>query len=237
MNKAKTSENKENYLNMPNHIRNISRLGFGEKELLAHIYSFGRKGCWQNNETLGKMFFRKTRTMTNWIANLKKGGHILWVNGKGYYRTLYAKTHPDVKAAMTLLYRGREIQKSNVISGQAESAPLRKNLPGNSANNCEVTAQKPVIPLRNKLLPTNNTTNKETIKEKNATPPPLPAGGQAQALLENRKAEQGKKINRFKNTFGKLPKSPCKTPEQMQRELKKQIKAFRESEQLQQTGT
>jgi len=154
---AKNGKKKENYLNMPDHIRNIPRLGFGEKELLAHIYSFGRKGCWQSNEILGKMFFRKSRTMTNWIANLKKGGHIFWVSGKGYHRTLYAKTHPDVKSAQALVYRGKEIPKSKVVSGQAESTPLRKNLPSNLANNCEVTTQKSVILLGNKLLPTNTT--------------------------------------------------------------------------------
>jgi hypothetical protein len=60
----KTDKPTEHYLKMPNHILNIERLGKGEKMLLAHIYSFGTKGCWQNNETLGKMFFRQTRTIS-----------------------------------------------------------------------------------------------------------------------------------------------------------------------------
>ena len=80
----------EHYLKMPNHILNIEGLGKGEKMLLAHIYSFGRKGCWQSNETIGKMFFRSERTISVWVANLKKGRHILWLHPKGFYRTLWA---------------------------------------------------------------------------------------------------------------------------------------------------
>jgi len=36
---------KERYLKIPYHILNIKRLGLSEKVLLAHIYSFGEKGC------------------------------------------------------------------------------------------------------------------------------------------------------------------------------------------------
>jgi hypothetical protein len=38
---------KELYLKVPYHILNIPSLGLCEKALLAHIYSFGEKGCCQ----------------------------------------------------------------------------------------------------------------------------------------------------------------------------------------------
>ena len=49
---------------------------------------------------------------------------------------------------------------------------------------------------------TNNTTGKDTISGTTATPAPLPAGGQAPALLEDRKAEHRSNIERFKDRFG-----------------------------------
>ncbi len=226
---AKKSEEKENYLYMPDHIRNIPELGFGDKELLAHIYSFGRNGCWQKNETLGKMFFRSTRTISDWVTKLKKGRHILWKSGKGYYRTFYAKTHPDVKSAQTLIYRGREIAKSEVVSGQAKSTQVSRKLPSELEGNCEATSQKAVIPVSRKLPHTNNTTIKETTKN-TATPMPLPAGGQAPALLKERKAQDQANIGRKMRNFGKPDKAQKLTSEEFENNRRKQINALLGSE-------
>ncbi len=198
----KHQKTEERYLKMPNLILNIEGLGEGEKMLLAHIYSFGRKGCWQSNETLGKMFFRKPRTISLWVANLKEGRHILWLHPKGYYRTLWAKSHPDVQGSERLCYRDGEISKTQVISGHTEAVPLRNRLRSECAENCEVSAQKPVIPLRNKLLQTNNTTTRDISRDTSATPAPLPAGGQASALLEDRKAGYGAQVEQLKRSFG-----------------------------------
>jgi len=225
----------ENYLTIPNHILNIRGLGRGEKELLAHIYSFGRKGCWQSNETLGKMFFRSPRTISLWVAHLKKGGHILWLHPKGYYRTLWAKSHPEVISAQSLRYRDGEISKAEVISGQANSTPLRKNQPSECAKNCEATAQKDVFPLRKKLLQTNNTTIRDTTKDTMATPAPLPAGGQAPALLQDRKVEQQGAIEKFKTRFGSARKEYKPLPdaefEQNRQRQKRQIEQLLAGEQ------
>jgi len=38
---------KELYLKIPYHILNITDVNLCEKVILAHIYSFGEKGCWQ----------------------------------------------------------------------------------------------------------------------------------------------------------------------------------------------
>lgn len=223
----KKEKQQEHYLKVPNHILNIRGLGKGEKMLLAHIYSYGRKGCWEKNDTLGQMFFRSPRTISGWVSNLKKGGHILWLHPKGFYRTFWAKSHPDVKQAATLLYRNREIPKSEVVSGQAKSTLLRKNLPSEYAENCEVTAQKPVVPLRKKLLQTNNTTNKETTGGTTATPTPLPAAGQAPALLEDRKAGAITAVEQLKRNFGsgKQRSKPLSNAERQQR-VQQQRKAL-----------
>ena len=226
----------ENYLWITNHILNIHGLRPGPKLLLAHIYSFGVKGCWQKNDTLGKMFFRSTRTISIWIAALKKGGHIFWVSGKGYYRTLYAKAHPDVKSAKTLLYRDREIKKDKVLSGQVGSTPLRKKLPSKCADNCEVTAQKSVVPLRNKLPHTNNTTIKDTTKE-TATPPPLPARGQAPALLQDRRANVQVGIEQLKHGFHPFDKPKSNPPlSRAELDTRKQ-KLMKQGEWLKKNGT
>ncbi|MHC4575469.1 MAG: hypothetical protein ACYS76_15305 [Planctomycetota bacterium] len=220
----------ERYLRVPNHILNIpkSKLGSNPKLLLAHIYSFGRKGCWQSNETLGKMFFRSERTISEWVAELKKGGYILWLHPKGYYRTLWAKSHPEVRAAATLPCNDREVAKAEIISGQAKSTPLRNKLRGEYAENCEVSAQKNRIPLRRKLRHTNNTTNRDTTTDTSATPAPLPAGGQASALLEDRQKEKQARIERLKKQFGggKQRGGPL-SPEEFERRREQQKAALK----------
>ena len=224
----------ENYLKIPNHILNIPGLGKGQKMLLAHIHSYGRRGCWESNETLGRMFFRSPRTVSAWIADLKKGSHILWVSAKGYHRTLYSKTHPEVKATQTLLYRKQEVSKTAIISGQIESTPPRRNLPSKFAENCEVTAQKSVDPLRRNLPPTIKTTRKETNKRTTATPTPLPAGGQSPALLEDRKADAVAEVERFLNSFGagarRTPERTAAEREQRRQKIVKQLEVMREQE-------
>jgi len=76
---GKKQGTRSNGLWIPYPILNIrkDRLGFGEKLLLAHIYSFGTKGCWQGNRTLGKMFFVTERTVSTWVGRLKQAGCIL----------------------------------------------------------------------------------------------------------------------------------------------------------------
>jgi len=87
-NSKKKKQPKELYLKIPYHILNIPSLGLPEKVLLAHIYSFGEKGCWQSNATLGKMFFVDGRTISRWLARLKKNALVLWVHPKGRCRTI-----------------------------------------------------------------------------------------------------------------------------------------------------
>ena len=87
----------EPYLKVPAHILNLPHLGLSEKALLAHIYSFGPRGCWQSNATLARLFQTSDRTISRWLAALLRANLLLAKNPKGYYRTLWVLSHPDVK--------------------------------------------------------------------------------------------------------------------------------------------
>jgi len=79
----------EPYLKIPDHILSIRDLAPGEKMLLAHICSFGVKGCWQSNQTLAEIFMTSPPTITRWLRRIRAYTYIR--NGKGYYRTIWAK--------------------------------------------------------------------------------------------------------------------------------------------------
>ena len=99
----KTADKKENKkkkarqegLWIPNSILNLPELNWGEKVLLAQFYSFGIKGCWKSNKTLAEEFMTSKQTISRMISRLKK--YIRIKNPKGYYRTIWVKSHPKVK--------------------------------------------------------------------------------------------------------------------------------------------
>jgi hypothetical protein len=222
----KNKKTKEPYYLVPMHIFDIAELNGDQKLLLAHIYSFGIKGCWQSNETLGKIFRTSARTISKWISKLKKSKLVYWVHPKGRYRTFWAKTHPDVASFDELLYMNEKISKKSVIEGHAEEILLRKKLPTTHEENSADTEKKPVVQPGRNLLHTNNTTNKDTIKETIERPSPLPAGGQSSAALEYRTQAQQEVIENFKRTFG-ISKKGKFTPlseDEFQNEKQKQRK-------------
>ena len=188
----KVKEPKEQYLKVPYHILNLDAISLPEKILLAHIYSFGKKGCWQSNNTLAKIFNTSPGTVSRWITKIKK---YLYVKcPKGYHRTLWAKSHPDVREAAKLRYRGRNILKNN-------TAGIRKNDKDHEKKR-ESDLRKFAIPLTQKCATTNNTTNKETIKDTIEPPSPLLAGGQAPAALEHKSQARHAALENFKIRFG-----------------------------------
>jgi hypothetical protein len=79
----------EPYLKIPDHILSIRDLGPGEKMLLAHIRSFGAKGCWQSNQTLAEILVVSVPMIRRWLQAIKT--YIYIKNPKGYYRTIWAK--------------------------------------------------------------------------------------------------------------------------------------------------
>ena len=170
---------KERYLKIPYHILNIPHLDLCEKVLPAHIYSFGEKGCWQSNETLGEIFMVSPSTVSRWLGRIKQ---FLYVkNPKGYYRTVWAKSHRDVREAV-------EVHFSRNAKDPAQ--------------NCSSDYSKSAIRLKQFCVTTNNNTKKEIIKETISPPSPLPAHRQASAALEERKERTKVLIEQLKAGFG-----------------------------------
>ena len=182
--------------------------------LLAHIYGFGTKGCYQSNQTLAKIFMVSPCTISRWIAGL--GEYLYFKSPKGYYRTLWAKCHPAVA------------DKSFFASKQDKKRPV--NL-GKSADSVERNRgsdlSKPAAGLRRDCATTNNKTNKETTKA--TTPPPsLAAGGQPSAVLEDRQAQMQAKADAFKRSFGSGRKRAGArlTTQQFEQRRQKALKAL-----------
>jgi hypothetical protein len=206
--KATTSKDtlKEKYLKIPYHILNIENLDLREKVLLAHIYSFGQKGCWQSNATLAKIFMTSPRTIKRWLAKIIKAGKVQIKSAKGYYRTIWAKSHPDVREAAVLYYRGQKVEN---LQGQNCPAPQDKNDPVSGTNSVLSPGQN--------CPTTNNTTIKDTTGKTIAPPSPLPAGGQAPAALVERSEAANRKIEQFGKRFGKTGRSKKMSAEDEQK--------------------
>jgi hypothetical protein len=176
----KNKKPREQYLKVPAHILNQTGIGLCQKVLLAHIYSFGQKGCWQSNQTLAEIFMTDTRTVRRWINDIR---NLIYVkNPKGYYRTFWAKSHPEVKSYM---------DKTGQLPGQ--KAP-----PDPDKNGHRVGRKCPT---------TNNTTITENNKRTIASPSPLPPKG-ASATLQYRRQKGIEMIEKFKARFGR-PQAPA----------------------------
>ncbi len=192
---------KEQYLKIPYHILNIRDLGLAEKVLLSHIYSFGKKGCWQSNETLARIFMTKPRTVRRWLAKIVDADCVQIKSPKGYYRTIWVRSHPDVRSMAKLHYRGKSISKTNNTNKQTSQSRVDNNdlqhgqkWPGELAKNGFRPGQK--------CPTTNNNTIKETMQETTAPPSPLPAGGHAPAVLVERRDADVRRVEDFKRRFG-----------------------------------
>ena len=87
------------------------------------------------------------------------------------------------------------------------------------------TTKNDVFGLRKKLRTTNTYTNTETNKE-TAADLPLPAGGQASRLLENRKANLSATIKQLKRSFGR-DKAERLSPEEFEKRRQMIIRQLR----------
>ncbi len=139
------------------------------KIIFAHIYSFGKKGCFQSNETIAKLFAVSIRPISDRIANMKEGNLVYVMSPKSPFRTVWAKSHPDVQKAVYLPYRTCKIPKSELETGQETSKLLRQNYPSNDTENDQVTMQKTSKLPRQEhpatYIETNIMTNKETYRD------------------------------------------------------------------------
>jgi hypothetical protein len=210
----KPEQPKENYLKVPYHILNLPDIGLCEKILLAWVYSFGEKGCWQSNKTLAEHLMVSADTISRWISKIKKYLHVQ--SPKGYSRTMWAKSHPDVQAATKLWHRGKEIPKPNACDYRKNAEDPRQK--------CGSDYRKSAIRLPQECRTTNNQTIKETIKDTTATPTPLPAGGQASALLEDRKATVISTVEQLKHSLGRGGQRSERLPEAEFQQRRQQLK-------------
>ncbi len=196
MTKKKTQT--EPYLKIPYHILNLTGIGLPEKVLLAHIYSFGEKGCWQSNQTLAEIFMVSPATISRWLRRIRKFCYIK--NPKGYYRTIWIKSLFNAKVP-----KDEHGPAKNCASDLVKSA-------NQLAQNCAIT---------------NNNTIINTTKDTIASPSPLPARGQAPAPLQHRKAYAASIFNKTIANFGRT-KADFKPMSQAEFEKRRaaQIKAL-----------
>lgn len=200
----------DRYLAIPYHILNLRNIGLCEKVLLAHIYSFGQRGCYQSNKTLADIFMVLPGTISRWIADVRT--HLYIKNPKGYYRTMWAKTHPEVQAATVRWHKSDGAYPVHL--GKSEQHVVQKS---------ESDFGKSEIGHMHRCATTNNNTNKET----SAPLPPMPAGGQAAAVLTEREAEQKANIEQYKQRFG-IGKKKWKplTEQEFNQKRQKQLNAL-----------
>ena len=71
-----------------------------EKLLFMRIKSFGRSGCWMQNETLMDEFSCKRRVITKALTNLWEGDELTITGWNGHGRRIYAKHDPEVRQAI-----------------------------------------------------------------------------------------------------------------------------------------
>ncbi|HIJ72454.1 MAG TPA: hypothetical protein HPP87_14020 [Planctomycetes bacterium] len=218
MSSKKTSKKlrKDFYLKVPYHILNLRELTPREQLLLAHFHSFGAKGCWQSNKTLAGMFNVSSVTVRRCIKKLKVTKLIGVKSPKGYYRTIWSVRHPQVRASFfrtggsdTAPKPGSEVRRNDHDVGQNGTSELVKS-EHRDGQDCAAT---------------NNITIKENNKETTATPPPLPAGGQASALLEHRTAADRFRIMKLKSKLGKEKAKPM-TSEEFDKKRQRDIAAL-----------
>jgi len=188
----------EPYLKIPYRIFNITKLGPAEKMLLAHIYSFGEKGCWQSNKTLAEMFMTSPATIRRWLGRIKK--YLYVKNPKGYYRTLWVKFEhlPAQKCQSDLLKSANRLAQKCATTNNNTIKENYKRTPA------------PVF----------------RQEDAGATPsPPLHKG--APALLVERDKEADAAIKHFIQNFGKEKKvfQPM-TEEEFHRRKAAQLKAL-----------
>jgi hypothetical protein len=213
-----TKSQKQFYLKIPYEILNLPGLDLCEKVLLAHIYSFGAKGCWQSNETLGAILHVSGRTIQRWLNNITR---FVWVKApKGCNRTVWAKSHPQVKE-LAAKYRTKlsseprqdcrtTTTELSHYRDKTDVVPTTKCV-GKPRQNCHTT-----------IINTITETKNQTI----ASPPPLPAWGQAPATLQVRRRQFTQEIERLKSGFGKVKREARLSPEQFEQRRQRVLKGL-----------
>ncbi len=155
---------RDRFLKVPYTILVRPDISANEKLLLAHIWSYGTKGCWESNDTIGRMFGVTPRQVTTWIGHLKKADSLLWLHGRSYHRILWAREHPEVARAPALPCRGRMIPKKSLRSGHRVNVPPRRILPCSQEDSFPVTRKDPDVQPGRELPQTSNMNKTETTR-------------------------------------------------------------------------
>lgn len=217
--KKKNKKDIQRYLVIPYHILNLTGFGLCQKVLLSHIYGFGVKGCYQSNATLGRIFMVSASTISRWIADIS--AHLYYKNPKGYYRTLWAKCHPQVKERS--FFAAKEDKKNRLYLSKSAEPPAQKRSSDHSKSENRLMQNCAAI---------NNKTNKE-ISKKITPPSTLPAGGQSSAVLEDRRQQSLEIVEKFKRMFGsRNKKARTLTPEQFEQRRYQMKNALRARQSL-----
>jgi len=182
----------DRFLAVPYCILARQDISSSEKLLLSHIWSYGANGCWETNETMGRIFNVTPRQITTWISHLKRSGSLLWLHGKNYHRTLWARQHPAVAPAKVLVHRGQVVLKETLCGGGNGTPPPGRNLPGRIEGNFQVTRKNPCNPPGRMLPQTKNTMRKETARPKETSLVSEPAP----ALLEYQRRQAKEELSR-----------------------------------------
>ena len=122
---------------------------------------------------------------------------------------------------------GEQISKEAVISGHAAAILQGQNCPGGIDKSVAATETHQCIQVGKNCPHTNNTTNKDIISKTTAPPAPLPAGGQAPAVLTERESAAVRSIEEFKKHFGNSKRShPPLSEKETQDRRQTQLKAL-----------
>jgi len=137
----KTSKKKpaERYLAIPYHILNLTGIALAQKVLLSHIYSFGARGCWQSNETLAEIFMVSGKAISRWVADICR--YLYIKKPKGYHRTMWAKSHPDVRQAAALKQdKSYPLHRDNSVQQDGQKCPTTNNKTNRETNRATKTS-------------------------------------------------------------------------------------------------
>ena len=119
---------------VPNEILNLFDVDEACRLLLAHFYSFGAKGCYQSNKTLAEIFMTSECTISRRIKKLAK--YIFIKNPMDYYRTIWARLHPQVSEAIKIFCKAEE------LSGRNMSSQLKQNCRTDLSKSCQSSSAK-----------------------------------------------------------------------------------------------
>ncbi|MHC4479069.1 MAG: helix-turn-helix domain-containing protein [Planctomycetota bacterium] len=167
--KQKVSGDGAQYLMLPYSLLGRRDITLATKCIFRHIYGWGLEGCWQSNETIAKILGIGASTVSHSVNKLHKMGVVyLYVNGT--YRRAWAVSNPEVREVRKLCCRGAEIPKAMLRYTPPEAVQIGQLASKNGQQSCPNRQDIKIV--------------KNQDKNTHAPPTPLPAKGQASAVLE-----------------------------------------------------